>query len=256
MAGWSPGRTGASRLYRMPLADLEPAARRLWQVVRDQVDATPAAARDAERLRGVLAERRAQSEEFFATAAGQWDRLRVRALRRSHRAAAAARPARSGLDGGRPGLRHRASDPGAGAVRRPGDRGGRLRRDAARRPRPAGRPGRTWRSAAAIWRRCRSTMASWMWPSWCWCCPTSPSPGARVAEAARALRPGGRLLLTDLMPHERAEYRQTMGHQWQGFRRRSWSDWLPQAGLRMVRYRPRAAGAERQGADAVHGGRA
>ena len=36
----------------------------------------PAAVRDLERLRGVLAERRARSEEFFATAAGQWDRLR------------------------------------------------------------------------------------------------------------------------------------------------------------------------------------
>jgi hypothetical protein len=49
----------------MPLPDLEPAARKLWQVVRDQVAETPAAVRYVERLRGVLAERRARNLEYL-----------------------------------------------------------------------------------------------------------------------------------------------------------------------------------------------
>src|SRR5690606_27097045 len=37
---------------------------------------TPGVAQDARRLGPVLARRRSASQEFFATAAGQWDRLR------------------------------------------------------------------------------------------------------------------------------------------------------------------------------------
>src|SRR6185295_12911090 len=76
--GWITSRAdGASRLYRLNVADLDSGMRRLWQVVREQIANTPAAARDAERLRAVLAERRAESEAFFASAAGQWDKLRT-----------------------------------------------------------------------------------------------------------------------------------------------------------------------------------
>ena len=47
--------------------------------------------------------------------------------------------------------------------------------------------------------------------------PYMADPGQAVAAAAKTLKPGGRLLVTDLMPHERSEYRQTLGHLWQGF---------------------------------------
>src|SRR5512141_1740006 len=43
--GWVVSRAdGASRLYRMPGSDLEAGARRLWQVVRDQIADSPAPA--------------------------------------------------------------------------------------------------------------------------------------------------------------------------------------------------------------------
>jgi len=76
--GWVASRAdGASRIYWMSVADLDPAARQLWTVVREQVAGTPSAERDAERLRAVLTRRRAGSEAFFESASGQWDRLRT-----------------------------------------------------------------------------------------------------------------------------------------------------------------------------------
>src|ERR687895_50607 len=70
-------RDGTSRFYSMPVDDLDSGARRLWPLIREQVIGTAAAGQDDRRLRGVLARRRAKSEEFFASAAGEWDRLRT-----------------------------------------------------------------------------------------------------------------------------------------------------------------------------------
>ena len=63
-------------------------------------------------------------------------------------------------------------------------------------------------------------------------------PGEALAEAARALRPGGRLLVVDMMPHDREEYRQTMGHVWQGFEAERMGQWMKDAGLDACRYVP------------------
>src|SRR5262245_43286313 len=75
--GWISVRPeGTSRLYRMKPAALDPAARRLWALVREQASRAPIAEEDDRRLSRVLAERRSRSQAFFRSAAGHWEKLR------------------------------------------------------------------------------------------------------------------------------------------------------------------------------------
>src|SRR5438477_6319923 len=76
-AGWIAARAdGTSNLYTMTRDELDPSARRLWLLVREQVGPTTAAIQDQRRLQATLAERRTTSQEFFSSSAGRWDRLR------------------------------------------------------------------------------------------------------------------------------------------------------------------------------------
>src|SRR5204862_4602289 len=75
-SAWVSSRAeGASNFYSMGRETLDPAARRLWLLVREQVGPTTAALQDQQRLQAILAGRRKKSQEFFSSAAGQWDRL-------------------------------------------------------------------------------------------------------------------------------------------------------------------------------------
>lgn len=79
--GWVTARAeGTSRLYRSARETMDPAARRLWQLVGEQVAGAPSAVQDGRRLERVLTERRTKSQEFFTSSAGQWDRLREELL--------------------------------------------------------------------------------------------------------------------------------------------------------------------------------
>ena len=93
--------------------------------------------------------------------------------------------------------------------------------DAAVRPGATVRSGITVRSGAAV----RTGAA--VWPGMA---------AGPLADVRRALAPGGRLLVVDMMPHDRTEYRQSMGHLWQGFSAETLGGWMTEAGLGDFRY--------------------
>ncbi|MDH4131344.1 MAG: metalloregulator ArsR/SmtB family transcription factor [Gemmatimonadota bacterium] len=245
--GWIASRSeGASRYYRMPVGDLDPGARRLWQAVRDEAGSSPDAVRDAERLRSVLADRRSKAEAFFATAAGQWDRLRLELFG----ARSELLPMLGLLDPawtvadlgcGTGHLAHLvapfvnrviAVDASAAMLRAARTRLGHLANVELRRGELEDLPIEAASVDVAILALVLPYMAE---------------PGQAVAAAAKTLRAGGRLLVTDLMPHERSEYRQTLGHLWQGFSEAQVSEWMTAAGLSGLRYHRLPLGTDTKG---------
>jgi ubiquinone/menaquinone biosynthesis C-methylase UbiE len=75
----------------------------------------------------------------------------------------------------------------------------------------------------------------------------SPDPAKALGEVARAVKPGGRLLVVDMLPHERQEYQQQMGHVWLGFSEKQMSRLLAGAGFDDVRMRPLPANPDAKG---------
>lgn len=61
------------------------------------------------------------------------------------------------------------------------------------------------------------------------------SPSKIIAEAARILRPGGRLIIIDMVRHDRSEYRDTMGHLHLGFDAKNVQSWTTGAKLEETR---------------------
>lgn len=218
--GWIVSRReGTSRFYSLPLDDLEPSRRRLWLLIAEQVGDMAEAAQDEARLKSVLAERRSKSEEFFSSAAGQWDRVRAELFGRdSH-----LRPLLALLDpdwtiadlGCGTGQVSEALAPFVRRVIAVDSSGemlqaarGRLRgvtNVAVRRGALERLPIEDGELDAAVLVLVLHHAAD---------------PARVLAEAARALRPGARLLVADMLPHDHDEYRQTMGHVWLGFSER------------------------------------
>jgi ubiquinone/menaquinone biosynthesis C-methylase UbiE len=65
----------------------------------------------------------------------------------------------------------------------------------------------------------------------------SPEPPRALAEVGRVVRTGGRVLVVDMLPHDREEYQQQMGHVWLGFSESQATRLLTAAGFDNVRVR-------------------
>jgi ArsR family transcriptional regulator len=234
--GWVTARAdGTSRHYALA-PSLDAAARRLWQLVRGQIAEDVTAAQDGERLRSVLAERRTRSQEFFARSAGQWDALRDELF-----------GARSELLA-LPGLLDESwvvGDLGCGTGELTATLAPFVARviavDQSRAMLAAARA--RLRDHANVELRHGDLEALPVADGeldaavLLLVLPYVAEPAQAIAEASRVLKPAGRLLVVDLTPHAREDYRQTMGHLWQGFSEEQMNRWLAQAGLEAPRYR-------------------
>lgn len=230
-------RDGTSRLYTLALDDLDPAARRLWLLVRDQVAATPAADQDHRRLRGVLAGRRTRSQAFFSSAAGRWDKVRDELFGSTYHLRALVGLVDPEWIVGDLGCgTGQVSEALAPYVRRviAIDESGEMLKAARRRLKPYANvqvqrgdlealPIDDGRLDAAVLLLVLHHVAE---------------PGNALREAARVLRPGGRLLIGDMLPHDREQYRQQMGHVWLGFAEAQMQEYLEEAGFSGVQIRP------------------
>ena len=72
-------------------------------------------------------------------------------------------------------------------------------------------------------------------------------PAKVMREVRRVIKPGGRLLIVDLMSHDRVDYVIQLGHVWQGFDGDQMKQWLIDAGFTSCRYRALPADAGREG---------
>lgn len=213
--GWVTSRREAtSRLYTVNGEALPASARGLWQVVRDQLAAAPGAAADARRLARVLEARRATSQAFFSQAAGQWGRLRAELF-------GAAAPAKALLGLLEPewvvadlgcGAGHVASLVAPFVSRVIGVDASAEMLAAAEDLVPANVELRQGTLEALPIGDAEVDLVLLVLVL-----HHVPDPARALAEAARILTPGGRLVVVDMQPHDREDYRQSMGHVWLGF---------------------------------------
>lgn len=236
-AGWVGAREdGTSNRYRLDAKALDGAARRLWAPVRDEAAALPAARRDAERVKGVLAERHTRSQAFFATSAAQWDRLRAELFGTRTELFALA---------GLLDPAHTVADLGCGT--------GQLAEVMA----PFVKGVIAVDESAAMLKAARARLASQgnidLREGSIESLPIEDGtldiavlslvlhfvaePAAALGEVRRTLRSrGARLLIVDMLPHDREEYRQTMGHVWLGFDAAQLHRWSDDAGFASMRH--------------------
>jgi ubiquinone/menaquinone biosynthesis C-methylase UbiE/DNA-binding transcriptional ArsR family regulator len=216
-ANWvTSRRDGTSRYYTLMLDERDASTRRLWSLLRDQVATTSGADQDGRRLKGVLARRQTKSEEFFASAAGQWDRLRQDMFGR----ASALQVLPGLLDPG-----WVIGDLGCGTGQTSAslapfvaraiavDRSGEMLHAARKRlrdfPNVDVRRGELQALPIEDGELDAAVMMLVL--------HHVPDPAAALGEAGRVLKPGGRLIVCDMLPHDHEEYKQQMGHVWLGF---------------------------------------
>ena len=230
-AGWVVSRRdGTSRFYHLVDGGDESAPPRLWNIVRGEIGESPAAAQDSKRLESTLSARRTKSEAFFASAAGEWDRLRAELFGTHFYAQsllALLDPSWVVGDLGC-GTGH-VSTLVAPFVERV------VAVDASSEMLSAARARLRQHKNVVIRKGVLEKLPieddSLDVAAFMLVLHHLPDPVAALSEARRVLRPGGKLLIVDMYAHEREEYKQQMGHVWLGFSEDKMSKHLATSGF-------------------------
>jgi len=235
--GWLIARGEAtSRFYKMVPSRLDDATKQLWDVVRSQVSSGVGASQDSRRAESVLAKRRDKAQIFFYNQSDVWDKMRADMI-------GARTDLLALLDlldenwvvgdlGCGAGHISDALAPCVGRVIAVDESGPML---AAAQTRLKSHPNVELRTGtieslpiedATLDAAVLFLVAHFI---------TDPTKVMR--EIRRVLKPGGRLLIVDLMSHDRIEYVVQLGHVWQGFDGDQVKEWLGAAGFTACRYR-------------------
>ena len=230
-------RQGTNHLYRTILDELDPAARKLWLLAREQTDAWTTVEQDRLRLIERLRARETNGQAFFAGAAAEWDRLRGELYGRGFTTAAMLSLLSPDLV---------VADLGCGTASVTAQLAPHVRRVVAvdnsaamlkaARGRTAALPNVDLRRGdlAALPIGDASCDAAILLLALTYV----PQPQAVLGEAKRVLKPRGRAVIVDLLPHDREDFRRQMGQLHPGFDPGTFEATLRSAGLSDARIQP------------------
>jgi len=209
-------RHATTHLYRTLLDELDPAARKLWLLAREQTDTWPAVRHDDLRLQRRLHKRESETQTFFAAAARQWDQLRSQLYGQSFTLSALLSLLPEN---------YTVADLGCGtgqvaALLAPHvnkviaiDNSPAMLKAAQKRtagfPNVDLRPGEL-RSLPIDDASCDAALILLV-------LTYLPDVAGALSEAGRILKPGGKLVVVDLLPHDRDDFRRQLGQQHLGF---------------------------------------
>lgn len=220
-----------------PADELAQPARKLWLVAREQTDGWATIEQDRLRLEQLLREKEHDADSFFAGAAGEWDRLRAElyGTRFSTEAMLALLPgdqvvADLGCGTGTmiaqlaPHVKRAIGiDNNAAMLKAARRRAAGFDNVTLKRGDLAGLPLEAATCDAAL---CILALTYVADPQVC------------IGEMGRILRPGGRAVIVDLLPHDRDDFRRQTGQKSRGFSPDVLRGWLMAAGMDGVAIRP------------------
>ena len=234
--GWAVSRRdGTSNLYRMPNGEMDGSQKKLWNLVKGHSVPTSTSDQDDARLEQVIDARRSRSQAFFSSAASKWDRLRAELF--GHRvdawAFASTLPGEAivgDLGCGTGAISQTLSpwveqviavDSSAAMIQSARKRLKDLSNIDLRRGELTQLPidDETLTHAILIL-----------------VLPYMASPESVFQEVWRVTKPGGKLVVVDMVPHDRSEYREELGHSWQGFPADQIQSWMKKSRWQHQRY--------------------
>jgi len=233
--GWVVSRRqGTTNLYQLVLDELDPAQRELWVLARDQSADWPARGQDRARLERLVKAKQQDASSFFADAAAQWDDIRHELYGRAFTrdAMLALLPPTWTV-----------ADLGCGSGSLAADLSGYVKRvigvdnnaamlKAARRRLKEHKNTELRKGDLAALpiddNACDATLCVLV-------LTYVDDPAAAVAEMARVVKPGGRVVVLDLLEHSRDAFRRQMGQVHPGFKPAALKRWMKDAGLQGVR---------------------